>query len=377
MKIHKLIAASLLALAFALPALAKKTPQPFYQQTDLTTLKGAKGTTKDAHLVNPWGLTFSPGTFIWIADNNGGGTSLYNDDGTIFSSLPFVTIPAPPSVTGDSAPTGAITNPQNSAFGSTTPEFGDAIFLFATENGTVAGWNLADGTTATLPIDNSNAGAVYKGLAIANDGNGDRLYVTNFSKDKIEVYDTGFHSVTEAGSFTDPNIPSKYSPFGIFTFNGNLWVTYAIPDKARADEVNGAGHGIVDIFSPTGTLVSRFATGGHLNSPWGLALAPANFGPLSNLWLIGNFGDGKINAYDHTGKFVSTLNGEKGKPVVNPGLWALNFGDGTTTRPVTELLFTAGGAKQNNGTFGRIDLVLPPDPPAPSPTRTMMMPGPY
>src|SRR5580658_2021440 len=371
MKIHKLIAASLLALAFALPALAKKTPQPFYQQTDLTTLKGAKGTTKDAHLVNPWGLTFSPGTFIWIADNNGGGTSLYNDDGTIFSSLPFVTIPAPPSVTGDSAPTGAITNPQNSAFGSTTPEFGDAIFLFATENGTVAGWNLADGTTATLPIDNSALGAVYKGLAIANDGNGDILYVSNFSKGKIEVYDIGFHSMSEPGSFSDPNIPTTYSPFGIFTFDGNLYVTYAIPDKARTDEVNGAGHGIVDIFSPTGTLVSRFATGGHLNSPWGLALAPANFGPLSNLWLIGNFGDGKINAYDQTGKFVSTLKGKNGKTIVNPGLWALNFGDGTATRPVTELIFTAGGAKQNNGTLGRIDLVTPADPPAATPMPTM------
>src|ERR1700693_3885066 len=141
MKIRTITTAGLIAVAFALPALAKKTPQPFYQQTNLTTLKGARDTTKDTHLVNPWGLTFSPGTFIWIADNNGGGTSLYNDDGTIASALPFVTIPAPPSVTGESAPTGAITNPQNTAFGSKTPEFGNAIFMFATENGTVAGWN--------------------------------------------------------------------------------------------------------------------------------------------------------------------------------------------------------------------------------------------
>jgi uncharacterized protein (TIGR03118 family) len=371
MKIRRIIAAGLIAVAFALPAMAKKTPQPFFKQTNLTTLKGTDHTTKDAHLVNPWGLTFAPGTFIWIADNNGGGTSLYNDDGTIVSALPFVTIPAPASVMGASAPTGAIFNPHNTAFGSNTPEFGDAIFLFATENGTVAGWNLADGTTATLPLDNSTAGAVYKGLAIANDGAGDRLYVTNFSKSKIEVYDTGFHSVSEAGPFTDPNIPAKYSPFGIFPFNGNLWVTYAIPDKARTDEVNGAGNGFVDIFSPTGTLISNFVSRGHLNSPWGIAQAPANFGPLSNLWLIGNFGDGKINAYDQNGKFVSTLNGKNGKAMVNPGLWSLNFGDGTSTRPVTELLFTAGGAKQNMGTFGRIDLVIPPDPPAASPTATM------
>jgi uncharacterized protein (TIGR03118 family) len=376
MKIRKIIAASFLALAVAWPALAKKTPQPFYQQTNLTTLKGTRGTTKDAHLVNPWGLTFVPGTFIWIGDNNGGGTSLYNDDGTIVSALPFVTIPVPAGVMGESAPTGAITNPQNSAFGSNAPEFGDAIFLFATENGTVAGWNLADGTTATLPINNSAAGAVYKGLAIANDGTGDRLYVTNFSKGKIEVYDTGFNSVSEAGSFTDPNIPAKYSPFGIFTFNGNLWVTYAIPDKARTDEVNGKGNGFVDIFSPTGTLVSTFAAQGRLDSPWGIAHAPANFGPLSNLWLIGNFGDGKINAYDSSGKFVSTLNGKNGKALVNPGLWSLAFGDGTPTRPVTELLFTAGGTKQTTGTFGRIDLVIPPAAPAASPTSTMI-PFPY
>jgi uncharacterized protein (TIGR03118 family) len=377
MKTRSIVTASVIALAFALPALAKKTPQPFYQQTDLTTLKGAKGTTKDAHLVNPWGVAFAPGTFIWVADNNGGGTSLYNDDGTIASELPFVTIPAPAGVMGESAPTGAIVNPQNSAFGATAPEFGDAIFLFATENGTVAGWNLADGTTATLPVNNFTAGAVYKGLAIANDGNGDNLYVTNFSKGKIEVYDTGFHPVSETGTFSDPNISAKYSPFGIFTFNGNLYVTYAIPDKARADEVNGPGHGFVDVYSPTGTLISHFIAEGHLDSPWGVALAPANFGPLSNLWLIGNFGDGKINAYDQTGKFVSTLNGKNGKAMVNPGLWALNFGDGTATRPVTELLFTAGGAKQNNGTLGRIDLVTPPaDPPAATPMPTMM-PNPY
>src|SRR3984893_13965434 len=139
MNIRKIIAASFLAVAFALPALAKKTPQPFYQQTNLTTLKGGHHTTKDAHLVNPWGLTFAPGSFIWVADNNGGGTSLYNDDGTIASQLPFVTIPAPAGVMGASAPTGAIFNPQNSAFGSAAPEFGDSIFLFVTENGTVAG----------------------------------------------------------------------------------------------------------------------------------------------------------------------------------------------------------------------------------------------
>ena len=119
-------------------------------------------------------------------------------------------------------------------------------------------------------------------------------------------------------------------------------MTYAIPDEARTDEVNGKGHGFVDIFSPTGALLTHFAGGGQLDSPWGVALAPANFGPLSNLFLIGNFGDGRINAYDPTGKFVSTLNGKNGKPIVNPGLWALNFGDGTTTRPITELLFTAG-----------------------------------
>ena len=374
MKIRSIILAILVAGAFALPALAKKTPKPFYQQTDLTTLKGAKGTTTDTHLVNPWGVAFAPGTFIWVADNNGGGTSLYNDDGTIASALPFVTIPAPPSVSGESAPTGAIVNPQNSAFGSNTPEFGDAIFLFATENGTVAAWNIADGTTATLPIDNSSTGAVYKGLALANDGNGDRLYVTNFSKGTIEVYDTGFHSVSETGSFTDPDIPTEFSPFGIFTFSGNLWVTYAEPDKAHTDEVNGRGHGFVDIFTPNGTLMSHFIAGGRLDSPWGIALAPGNFGPLSNLWLIGNFGDGKINAYDSTGKFVSTLNGKNGKPIVNPGLWALNFGDGTTTRPTTELLFTAGGAKQNRGVLGRIDAVTPPDPPAASPTPTMISP---
>jgi uncharacterized protein (TIGR03118 family) len=376
MKIRGIIVASLIATAFALPALAKKTPQPFYQQTDLTTLKRAKGVTEDAHLVNPWGMTFVPGTFIWIADNNGGGTSLYNDDGTVVSALPFVTIPAPASVKGESAPTGAIANPQNTFFASTTPEFGNAIFLFATENGTVAGWNLNDGVTATLAIDNSTAGAVYKGLAIANDGNGDRLYVTNFSKGNVEVYDTGFHPLSETGSFNDPNIPANYSPFGIFTIHGNLWVTYAIPDKARTDEMNGKGHGFVDIFSPSGTLLTHFAGGGQLDSPWGVALAPANFGPLSNLFLIGNFGDGKINAYDPTGKFVSTLEGKNGRPIVNPGLWALNFGDGTTTRPVTELLFTAGGTRQNSGTFGRIDLVIPHDPPAASPTATMM-PNPY
>ena len=358
MNVSRILISTALVFSLAMPAYAKKTPAASYRQVTLTTLAGGKGTTKDTFLINPWGMAFAPGTAIWIADNNAGVTSLYRPNGKIFKQLPFVTIPTPAAVAGPSAPTGAIVNLKSTLFGSNAPEFGDAAFLFATENGTVAAWNESDGTQATLAIDNSASGAVYKGLVIADDGTGDRLYLTNFSQGTIEVYDTGFHPVKETGSFADAAIPNTFSPFGIVAINGNLWVTYAIPNAARTDEINGPGNGFVDIFTPEGTLLSHFAANGSLNSPWGIALAPSNFGTLSNDVLVGNFGDGKINAYDLNGHFISTLNDKTGNPIVNLGLWALNFGDGVVGK-TNELFFTAGGTDQNTGSFGALSPMSP------------------
>jgi len=349
MQIHRILLTSLIALNCALPAQARTPPSQFYRQTNFVSLKA--GGRRDKQLINPWGIAFTRGTFIWITDNNAGVSTLYNAHGR--KQKLVVTIPTPANDTDPPAPTGIVVNPN--ALKGTSSDFGGALFVFSTENGTLATWKETDNAMATLAVDNSAKGAIYKGLALAATNTGDRLYATNFGKGVVEVYDTDFNQLTVAGGFADADIPSNFSPFGIQNIDGNLFVTYAEPDGS-GDEINGTGNGFVDKFDTDGNLLQRFAAHGQLNSPWGVALAPTNFGPLSNLILVGNFGDGAINAYDaNTGAFVNQVKDRKGNVIANPGLWALTFGDGKIGS-TNELFFTAGGADQSTGVFGALHL---------------------
>jgi len=342
-----------------------------YVQTNLVSDGTVTANTVDPNLKNPWGLAFFPGLSpFWVADNNGFVSTLYDGMGVPFPPPPapmplVVNIPLPNGPTGG-APSGLVANifAGNTTVTFPTPGTGKpSLFLFDTEDGTVVAWNtaLADLTHAVIAVDNSShptaaAGAVYKGLAIAANGHGaPQLYATNFRSGKIDVFDSNFMPVTlSTGAFTDSNLPKGFAPFGIQSVVGNLWVTYARQDKAKHDPINKPAHGVVDIFDTDGNMIQRFATHGHLDSPWGVTIAPSTFGEFANDFMIGNFGDGKINAYDSKGKFEGKLRDGKHKTIVNESLWALSFG-GALNSSVKTLYFTAGLHKEKNGVFGAIN----------------------
>jgi len=312
---------------------------------------------QDPDLVNPWGMSASPTSFIWASDNGTGLATLYTGDGQ--KQALVVTIPPPGgSPAGSiSAPTGQVFN---SAGGGT---FGGAAFMFATEDGTIAAWS--GGPAATLSVDNSGASAVYKGLAISGTGASARIFATNFNSGKVEAFDSSFTPIL-AGKFVDPTLPTGYAPFGIQTIGGKVYVTYALQDVPGNghDDQAGAGHGFVDVYDTDGNLLNRLVSQGALNSPWGLALAPSDFGSFSGDLLVGNFGDGTINAYDPTtGAFLGTLDAANGNPIVIEGLWGLMFGNGAHDALTDELFFTAGipgpGAVEDHGLFGTLSVPEP------------------
>jgi uncharacterized protein (TIGR03118 family) len=311
----------------------------------------------DPHLVNPWGLVASATSPFWIADNNGNVSTLYNAEGEAFpvGNPLIVTIPSPTAPTGGT-PTGVVFNGTSDFVISQGPKSGAPLFLFATEDGTILGWNPnVNLTSAVIAKDNSGLGAVYKGLAIASTANGNFIYATNFHAGVVEMYDKNFHLVK---SFTDSNVDMNFAPFGIQNINDKLWVTFALqklPDKH--DDQAGPGNGYVDVFDTEGNMIQRFATKGTLNSPWGLALAPVNFGKFSGHLLVGNFGDGRINAFDDAAGngFAGQFTDPEGNPLTINGLWALRFGGGSANNGRTnQLFFTAGIADESHGLFGFI-----------------------
>jgi len=309
----------------------------------------------DADLVNPWGITPNPNGFMWVADNGTGLSTLYDGNGVKQSLI--VTIPVPPDGVAPAAPTGIVF--------SGGPEFvvtqgtlsGPSRFLFATEDGTISGWAPnVNPTQAILAVDRSSEEAIYKGLAIAATGTARFLYATDFHNNRIDVFDSTFHLVTLPDAFLDPGIPRGYAPFGIQNILGDLYVTYAKQDDEAEDDVAGEGFGFVDVFDASGHLLRRVASRGRLNAPWGLALAPADFGPLSNTLLIGNFGDGRINAFDlRTGERLGLLRTRDGEPIAIEGLWGLSFGPGVANQPTNTLFFAAGPGDEEHGLYGRID----------------------
>jgi len=337
------------------PALAD---QPFYVQTNLVSDNGVPGTFNDKNLVNSWGIVQPPGGPFWINTNGTGFSELFDGTGTPLALLPRVTIPPPMGATGPSAPSGIVFNPNSM---NTTDNFGGDLFIFDTEDGTISGWQFADGTTAVLHKDNSSFGAVYKGLAFGVTAAGaSTIYATNFRAARIDVFDGGYNPVTlTPDKFSDPNLPPHYAPFGIVNIGGNLFISYALQDAAMHDDVGGPHHGFIDEFTTDGVMMRRFASRGALDSPWGMTLAPGDFGRFSNAVLVGNFKNGHINAFDFTsGKRLGELHGQRG-PIIIDRLWALVFGNGSNTfdTPSTSLFFSAGPNDENDGLFGKLEVL--------------------
>ena len=302
----------------------------------------------DANLVNAWGLAFNPTGFSWIANAGTGTSTLYDGNGVAQSLV--VTLNQ-----GD--PSGIVYN-GGGAFSITEAGVsGVAPFIFATLQGQISAWSPGvDGTHAFTIVDDSTSGDAFTGLAIET-GATNRLYAADFAHADVAVFDGSFAPVTTAGGFTDPTLPAGYAPFGIQQIGGKIYVTYAQPDPTTHEKV-GAGLGLVDVFDADGNLLTHLIpTGGALNAPWGVALAPAGFGKFANMLLVGNFGDGKINVYDPTtGAMQGTLGNNDGTPIVVPGLWALQFGNDLNSQPSTTLFYTAGPGGEAHGLYGRIDM---------------------
>jgi uncharacterized protein (TIGR03118 family) len=331
-----------------------------YVETDLVSDIPGRAAHLDPNLVNPWGIAFSATSPFWVSDNRTGLSTLYDGSGAPNSLV--VTVPPPGGGTPPAAPTGVVFN---GGIGFELSPGLPARFIFATEDGTLSGWNPGvAATTAILRVDNSASGAVYKGLAIGRSGAGDFIYAANFHAGTIDVFDSQFSPVSPPGGFTDPNLPSGFAPFNVQNFGGNLYVTYALHNSGGDDDLAGAGHGFVDVFDLNGNLLRRLMSQGVLNSPWGLAIAPAGFGGFANDLLVGNFGDGRINAFDvSTGDLVGTLADPAGNAVQIPGLWGLTFGNGGSGGNQEDLYFTAAipgtGALEDHGLFGQLVYQVP------------------
>ena len=314
-----------------------------YQQTNLVSDVPGLAAVTDSHLVNPWGLTSSGASPWWVADNATGLSTLYTGAGQIVPLV--VTVPPPVGGVPPSAPTGVVFNG--------TSDFGGAIFIFVTENGTISGWS--GGTNAILKFT-SPVRAVYKGATIGQNNGAKFLYVANFFNGSVDVFDTDYVPVTlPAGAFNDAQIPSGFAPFNVQNIGGKIFVAYAKQDVDKVDEVHGPGLGFVDEYNPNGDLVLHLRSGRWLNAPWGLALAPGGFGKDSGRLLVGQFGSGEIATYDlDHGNFHGLLLGVHGQPVDIEGLWALRFGNGAGAGPTNTLFFTAGIDDEAHGLFGKI-----------------------
>jgi uncharacterized protein (TIGR03118 family) len=342
-----------------------------YLQTNLVSDLPNIAATTDANLVNPWGIAISATSPFWVADNSTGVSTLYNGVGTPFPQgkplVVTVQASANTGATSPAPPTGIVFTGTSDFTVSAAGKSGPALFIFVTEDGTIAGWNpQVNPTTAVLAVDNTNftsTGPVYKGAALASNASGIFLFVTNFRNGTIDVFDKNFAKVVSPGGFLDPGIPAGFAPFNIKNIDGQLFVTYAMQDPAKMlhDDLPGAGNGFIDVFDTSGNFLRRFASHGTLNSPWGMAVAPADFGDFSGDLLVGNFGDGRINAFDpKNGTFLGQLSSPSGQPITigtptsNVGLWGLTFGNGGSAGNAHTLFFAAGINEEANGLFGSL-----------------------
>ena len=365
-------------------------------QTNLVSDLPGVAQVQDKNLVNPWGISESPGSPFWISDNNAGVSSLYNTAGTPQALV--VSIPAPGAPAGASGtPTGTVFN---SALAAGAFKITDgthtapAVFLFATEDGTILGWNPAvdptgkfDGpgnvsTHAVIAVDNSAKpdaadGAVYKGLTLTTDANGRTLlYAANFRSGQVDVFDSTFSPAASLpnGAFTDAKIPQGYAPFNVQALGNQIYVTYAKQNADRHDDVAGTNHGFLDTFKLDGSGEHRLISRGQLDSPWGLTIAPSSFGKFGGDLLVGNFGNGRINVFDPaSGKFLGPLRDPDGEVLQIDGLWALKVGNGKVGGDTDKVYFTAGIDHEQHGLFGSLTAVAQGTPEGPAEAQALQI----
>jgi uncharacterized protein (TIGR03118 family) len=345
------VTAALLAVGPSAVAHPSHQQRSAYHQTNLVSDLPGMAAITDPNLVNPWGLVAGPTTPIWSNDNGTGLSTLYN--GGVNGSAPAI-VPLVVRV-ASGAGTGIVFNATDgftvSAGGVTAP----ARFIFATEAGTISGWAPNVPLNGDSQLKATVDGAVYKGLANLTTASGTLLYAANFSAGRIDVFDSSWSAVDTNGGFRDRHLPRGYAPFNIQALGDKLYVTYAKQDQERTDEVAGPGRGFVDVFDSSGRLLDRLIRRGELNAPWGLVIAPDGFGQFSGDLLVGNFGDGRIHAYDaRSGDFRGELRDERGRGIVIDGLWALRFGNGVFGDP-TDLVFSAGIDDEAHGLLGIIE----------------------
>jgi uncharacterized protein (TIGR03118 family) len=334
MKVYARLALGLGFLSAALFAGAAMAA-PHFAITKLVSDQAGVAAHTDPALVNAWGISHAPGGPLWISDNGTDQSTIYQSDGS-----PIFAVPLSPG-----APTGTVYVPNGGFVIQKGTKSGSAQFLFDTETGAIEGWNPSVDPSGVVALDNSAAGAVYKGLAL--DGATNRLFAANFAKNRVEIYNSKFKLV---GSFTDTGLPTRFAPFNVAVLNGKVYVAFARRERHGIDELHGRGLGYVDVFDTSGSLQTHLIANGALNAPWGMTIAPGGFGKLSGALLVGNFGNGRIHAYDpNTGDFKGTLKDIEGTPLSIDGLWAL---DGTSAS--SSVTFTAGPADETHGLLGTI-----------------------
>jgi uncharacterized protein (TIGR03118 family) len=323
-----------------------------FKQTNLVSDTSGLAARRQPDLLNPWGIAFLPGQSFMVAINQtGSGKRL---DGTGVPNINFV-VPPPRGSSNPSTPTGIVANIINGVLADFSVNRRTSLFIFDTEDGTISGWNGVD-TDAILAVDNSARGAVYKGLALVENDSGAFILATNFNSGDVEAYNASFQPTALVGTpFADPTLPAGFAPFGIHVIaNNQVVVTYAQQDAFKHDPIHAPGAGFVSLFDANGGFIRRLASRGTLNAPWGAAIAPVTFGSFPGALLIGNFGDGTINAFNlATGAFLGQLKDSNGAVITNPSLWELLFTTGTTGVPNT-LYLTAGLANAKHGLFAAI-----------------------
>jgi uncharacterized protein (TIGR03118 family) len=325
-----------------------------YTVTNLVSDQPGVARITDPTLVNAWGIAIGPRSF-WVSANGTDLSEVYTGDVNGSPLLaPFkVTIPG-------GAPTGQVANlTRDFVVTDGNGHSGPAAFIFASESGAVTGWNpvVPPVSRVAQPAFQAADGAIYKGIALANNGAGNFLYLADFHNGKIDVLDGQYHLTHLTGDFTDPHMKPGFAPFNVAAIGDKLYVAYAKQDAAAEDDLHGQGLGFVSVFDLNGNFLDRLVNRGRLNAPWGMVQAPATFGQFSGDLLVGNFGDGKIDAYDAvTGEFQGVLSSRPGKPIVIDGLWGLAFGNGTTAGDANALYFAAGPDDETHGLFGAIRL---------------------
>jgi uncharacterized protein (TIGR03118 family) len=323
-----------------------------FVQADLVSNIAGRARLTDAHLRNPWGIALAPNTgAFWISDAASGVSSLYTGDvnGSPVAVDPLVVTVPPAFGAGQGSPTGQVFNSTSDFVVRSGGSAAPAQFLFASRDGTISGWdsNVPRGSTQAIRAA-TVSGASYTGLALGSSAMGNLLFAANVAAGRVDIFDRNFTQVTIPGSFVDPGLPAGFVPFNVRNINGTLFVTY----ENRADRDHG---GVVDLFDTGGHFLKRLATAGTLNGPWGLAVAPATFGTFANALLVGNFGDGRISAFNiNTGAFLGQLTGANGQPIVLERLWGLVTGNGATAGDGQAIYFTAGINNERDGLFGSL-----------------------